>query len=149
MTAAPFGQVGRRLLAAVLVALGAATLMTVSASPAHAAFVQATYQCWPGPSGNACARLYYDASTRAWRAYGAVDPNSGKSIVLRRVALIQCSTPSGGCNLISATYGSGPGSVYQRLTTDGRGPACYWYADIEYSVGGSNYLRASPIGGLC
>lgn len=144
-----FSRTARSLLAVMLVAMGTATLLTFSATPAEAAFQQATYQCWPGPSGNACARLYYDPSTKVWRGYGAVDPNPGKSIVLWGVQLYRCTGLKTGCTLISQKGGDGPGTSYQRITTDGRGPACYWYTSIDYSVGYKTYFRDSPLGGLC
>jgi hypothetical protein len=133
---------------AATIAIASAAVL-IPAQPASAAFAQETYQCWPGPSGNACARLFYDPSTRTWRAYGAVDPNTGKSIVLREVALVHCERPDSGCSLVSRKGGSGPGNVYQRITTDGKGPGCYWYSNIYYTVGTTPYFRSSPIGGLC
>lgn len=146
-----------RLTAAAIVVLvlllsGSVAQAVPQAAPeaAAAGFEQATFQCWPGPSGNACARLYYNASTRVWRGYGAVDPNPGRSITLLAVYLYQCSTPSSGCRLVNYKPGAGgPSNVYQRLTTDGSGPPCYWFSEIAYRAAGRNYLRSSPIGGLC
>ena len=139
----------RKCLAGFLALCGAVILVMSSSVPAQAAFQQATYKCWPGPSGNVCARLFYDSATRVWQAYGAADPNPGKSILLEEVSLVQCSTPNGGCNRISYKTGSGPSTSYQRITTEGRGPACYWYSDIIYVASGKRYYNDSPVAGLC
>ncbi len=136
--------------AAVAVLLLFGSMAQAAPEATAAGFEQATAQCWSGPSGNACARLFYNASTRVWRGYGAVDPNPGRSISLYTLYLYQCSTPTSGCRLVSTKAGAGgPSNVYQRLTTDGSGPPCYWFSEIAYGAAGRNYLRRSPIGGRC
>lgn len=142
--------------AAVLAAVVATLVLPVQpvahaeAAAAAAGFEQATARCWPGPSGNVCSRLFYNSSTRTWRAYGATDPNPGRSISLNYVLLRVCTTPSPvNCRDVSEVAGGNNPRVYQRATTDGRGPACYWFSTVSYGAAGTTYTRNSPVGGLC
>lgn len=140
----------------LVVAVVLATLVLPAQTLAHAGsssagFVQATAQCWPGPSGNACARLFYNSATRTWRAYGATDPNPGRYVGLGPVFLFLCTTPTSGCRVVSrkTPRADSDYTVYQRLTADAQGPACYWKTQISYVAAGRSYTRDSPVGGLC
>jgi hypothetical protein len=142
-----------RAVASVLAVLGLAVglLVLPQPQPAHAAFKQATAMCWPGPSGNACARVFYDASTRTWRAHGAVDPAPGKWIDLLEVWLWECVDPD--CHDTWNLYGVEVHSSiwgYQRGIIDRRGHPCYWRTTIFYVTPTGAYVnRHSPIAGPC
>jgi hypothetical protein len=138
-----------RTVAALLLVI--ATL-TWHPDPAHAAFVQATSACWPGPSGNACARIYYDSATNTWRGYGAVQPNPGKRIKLWNIWFSGCSNPdcNGPNDVFLVKNGDQLSNTYQRVWIDAKGPPCYWNLAINYEViGGGHYWRNAPTAGRC
>jgi hypothetical protein len=94
--------------------------------------------------------MFYNSSTKTWRGYAAADPNPGKSIQLLSVNLNVCATPDNSrCTFVSNHDARGNPTVYQRLTTDGKGPACYWKSTAYYTAAGNYYVRDSPFAGLC
>lgn len=131
-------------LRSVLVAVVAAAAIVVTPSAAVAAAVERAVRCSPGPSGNACVRLYTDAG-EIW-AVGATDPYTGHHIRLDWVALYIDYDLDGVYNLYG--YKSGVDSwSYQRIASPHAVLVCPrdYMAKMQYLVDGSRSYQLSAV----
>jgi hypothetical protein len=126
----------------VVAAIVAATAVLITPSAAQAAPVERAVNCGPGPSGNACVRLYTDAG-EIWTV-GATDPNPGHRIRLSWVALYVDPGFDGYYTLVGSRAGV-DSAAYQRIASPHGTLVCprsYW-GQMRYVVDGSRtYDRA-------
>jgi len=135
-------MLSRSLRTVVVAVIVAAATVVITPSAAHAAAVERGVNCGPGPSGNACVRLYTDAG-EIWTV-GATDPAPGHRIRLSWVALYIDSNFDGYYTLFGSKAGVDSAS-YQRIASPHAYLACprsYW-GEMQYVVDGSRtYNRA-------
>ena len=135
-------MLSKYLRTAVVAAVVAAAAVVTTPSAAYAAAVERGVHCGPGPSGNACVRLYTDAG-QIWTV-GATDPAAGHRIRLNWVALYIDPGFDGSYALFGSRAGVDSAS-YQRIATPHATLACprsYW-GEMQYTVDGSRtYNRA-------